>query len=471
MIRLVGAPTHVLVDTHAVDAEVERQLVRLGLPVVRLGDHGPTLGGACVAIFGRDHPVVPECWAWFVGPGPTPAWMRATDGLGPPTAAKVLARLATAFEQERAGFAFRAAGAGLPQPAQGVLDPQLLEGVSRAVAPLVPATELLLRQSFEAIERCCADSGAITAAPRGAPGEPDYWFTWQRDAAAVGFALQALAERGPDDLRHRARRRLAAYVAFVEGFEGDLSASRRTVSGQVVGGYGDPQHDGPAATALLLYAVAPAAAGRFVQHLLDVGDGPGYDLWELNHGRAFHASNLRRRALVRAGIACKVGSPPTDASVVGSTVLGFERERDDLDAPARVVGPLEEAAQRWPVNARWRMHHQHGAGIGRFPDDANDGLRSSGGGPWPVCTLWTAQYYRAVGLHEKADGLLAFVLAHVDPSSITEQLHPVTGQPRGANGLAWAHAELITTLLQVTHDRHEPPPPGRPSGLPISRRG
>jgi hypothetical protein len=431
VIRLVGAPTHVLVDKDAVDDDVERQLDRLGLPVVRFDDHDPTLGGACVAVFGRDHPVVPECTAWFVGPGPTPAWMHATEGLGAPTAAKVLARLATAFEQERAGFAFRAAGAALPQPVQGVLDPQLLKGVSRAVAPVAPAKELLLRQSFEAIERCCADSGAITAAPRGAAGEPDYWFTWQRDAAAVGFALHALAERGPDDLRGRARHRLAAYVAFVEGLEGDLSASRRTVSGQVVGGYGDPQHDGPASTALLLHAVAPTAAGRFVKHLVEVGDAPGYD---------------------RAGIACSVGTPPTDASVVGSAVLGFDLEHDDLNAPAAVVGPLEEAAERWPVNARWRMHHQHGAGIGRFPEDANDGLRSSGGGPWPVCTLWAAQYYRAAGLHEQADGMLAFVLAHVDPSSISEQLHPVTGQPRGAKGLAWAHAELITTLLQVTPD-------------------
>ena len=452
MIRLAGSPTCVLVDAEAVDAAVESQLARLALPVVRVDDHDLTLGGPCIAVFGRDHAAVAACTAWYVGPGPTPRWMRPTDGRGPASAAQVLSRLATALEQERAGAAFRAAGAGLAQPEQVVFDPQLLEGVSRAVAPAQPATDLLLRQSFAAIERCCSSTGAITAAPRSRLGQPDYWFTWQRDAAAVGFALHALADRGPPDLRAPALRRLEDYIAFVGRWRDDLSASRRTVRGEVVGGYGDPQHDGPAATALLLQAVAPDLARRFVHHLVEVGDAPGYDLWELTYGRSFHAAHLRHRALAGAGIRTAVGKPPTDAAVVGSVVLGLEGALEEPAGLRPVIAGLEAAADRWPVNARWRLHHRCGAGIGRFPDDANDGFRSTGGGPWPVCSLWLAQYYRAVGRHEESDGLLAFVLAHVDPTAISEQLEPVTGQPRGARGLAWAHAELVTTLLQAPAD-------------------
>ena len=450
MIRLVGAPERVLADVEALDEGVEEQISRLGLPVVRVDDHGITLGAVSVAVFGRIHAYVPNCTAWYVGPGPCPGWMRATDGRGPATAHQVLATLATALEQERAGVAFRAASAGAARPSHEDFDVELLEGVARAVAPSVPPTELLLGQSLAAIERCCASSGAIAAAPRPADGGPDYGFTWQRDAAAVGFALHALAERGPADLQTRAARRLQAYVGFLSRLNGDLSASRRTLDGQVVGGYGDPQHDGPAASALLLQAIAPALATPFVDHLVRIGDAPGYDLWELTEGHHFHAEHLRRRALLNAGIhSPEPREPPLDAAVIGSTVLGGVSDPADLTLTRPVADKLLDAALLWPVNTRWRLHHAHGAGVGRFPRDANDGVRSTGGGPWPVCTLWLAQHYRASGLHAHSDGLLAFTLAHIDPTGISEQIHPDTGQPRGARGLAWAHAELITTLLQA----------------------
>ena len=450
MIRLVGAPERVLADSDALDDRVEQQITRLGLPVVRVDEHILTLGAASVAVFGRDHAFVPGCTAWYVGAGACPSWMRPTDGRGAASAHHVLATLASALEQERAGVAFRAASAGTARPNQEAFDPGLLEGVSRAVAPILPPTELLLRQSLDAIERCCASSGAIIAAPRGAAGEPDYGFTWQRDAAAAGFALHALAERGPTDLQARAARRLESYVDFLRRLTGDLSASRRAVGGQEVGGYGDAQHDGPAATALLLQAVAPDLAALFVDHLVRIGERPGYDLWELSRGHHFHAAHLRRRALIRAGISCPpLPEPPLDAGAIGSTVLGGARDPDDLTLTSPVADRLLDLAQRWPVNTRWRLHHAHGAGIGRFPQDANDGLRSTGGGPWPVCTLWLAQHYRARGLHAASAGLLAFTLAHVDPTGISEQIHPDTGQPRGARGLVWAHAELVTTLLQT----------------------
>ena len=457
MIRLYGAPERVLADAEALDDRVEQQLTRLGLPVVRVDDHGITLGASSVAVFGRSHAYVPDCTAWYVGAGACPGWMRPTDGRGADSAHDVLSRLATALEQERAGVAFRAASTGTCRPTRADFDPGLLEGISRAVAPPTPPAELLLQQSLVAIERCCASSGAICAAPRGAASEPDYGFTWQRDAAAVGFALHALAERGPADLQSRAAQRLEAYVGFLGRLTGDLSASRRTLDGRVVGGYGDPQHDGPAASALLLQTVAPGLAPRFVEHLVRVEDAPGYDLWELTHGRHFHSAHLRRRALVNAGVGCpSMPAPPVDASAIGSTVLGGVSDSDDLTLTSPVADRLLDSARRWPVNGRWRLHHSSGAGIGRFPHDANDGLLSTGGGPWPVCTLWLAQHYRARGLHTESDGMLAFTLAHVDPTGISEQIHPDTGQPRGARGLAWAHAELVVTLLQRTPLRDAP---------------
>lgn len=445
-----------LVDAEVRTPDVDRVLAALGLPVLDVG-HGLTLGGPVVAVLARDHPPVPDCFAWYVGPGDCPSWMHDTAG----DAGWVLRLLGTALVQERAGAAFRAAGAGRSAAAVVELDPAVLHGVSAAaggpvVAPPQRArhdVDALLRQSFQALVACCADNGAIAAAPRAAPGAPDYWFFWQRDAAAAATALLALAAHGPHDLRAAAAERVQAYVAFVSELE-DLSAGRCTMTGGAVPGYGDPQHDGAAATALVLLA-AGAPAGRLLDHLLTLEGARGYDLWELREGHSFHAANLRRRALLHAGLpAAPVSASrmvtsarppwfgvtsPLDAAVAGSALLAFDPEVDDLSEPAlvRAVTAVERHyAERWPTG-----------GIGRFPEDANDGLGSTGGGAWPVTTLWLAQWHLRRGDRNRGLAHLDWVLARVDPVAISEQVDPRTGVPRGARGLAWSHAELVTTLL------------------------
>lgn len=449
-------PQALLVDADVRSPEVDALLAALGLPVHDVA-HGPNLGGPTVAVLARDHPAVRDCFAWYVGQGTCPEWMHDTAR----DAGWVLRLLGTALAQEHAGAAFRAASAGRPA-VRGRFDPGVLDGVTTAASgpvlmPPHPAVDLdvdaLLRSSFAAIERCCADSGAIAAAPPAAPGEPDYGFCWQRDGAAAGVALHGMATRGPADLRAAAAGRLAAYLSFIESWQ-ELSASRVTLDGRAVRGYGDPQHDGPAATALLLLT-AGADAGRFLEHLTAIETAPGFDLWELRYGRSFHATELRRRALLHAGervpspdpslMVWEVSPPwfgltsPLDAAIAGSALLAHHPALDRLDHPPLVdaVTALEEHyARRWP-----------GGGIGRFPEDANDGLGSTGGGAWPVTTLWLAQWHLRRGDRDRGTAHLRWVLAHVDATAITEQVDVGTGRPRGARGLAWSHAELITTLL------------------------
>ncbi|MBA3743774.1 glycoside hydrolase family 15 protein [Sporichthya sp.] len=508
---LRGAPRAVLLDEPAVggNGEVRDVLAALGLPVVLVGGHSPTLvvpAAPAVGIFGAPHPRVAGCHAWYVGPGPTPSWMRRAGDQGPVTTLQILRLLGTALVQERAAVAFRAAGGGRPAPAEIAFDLDVLRGLDRAVAPpdivgRAPATpalprDPLLRRSFAALEACCAPNGAIAAAPRAGPGRPDYWFFWQRDAAAVAVALRALACFGPADVRDEAWARCEGYLDFITGLGrgGDVAASRHTMAGVPVGGYGDPQHDGPAGTVLAVLTLDPGAleiARPFLEHLLPAGPRIGFDLWELTQGRSFHAENLRRRALalaarVAAGVddalaqRCAAAEersadqradfddsaggwrhvldpePPwfaatsrLDASVLGSALLAFEPGSGPDDPRlAETVRRLESCyADRWPVNVRWRRAGNLGAGIGRFPEDCNDGLGSTGGNPWPVATLWMAQYFLHRGEREQAAGYLGFVLAHVHPDAISEQIDATTGTPRGARGLGWAHAELITTVL------------------------
>lgn len=314
----------------------------------------------------------------------------------------------------------------------------------------------LLDGALTALERCCAPSGAIAAAPPArSPAEPDYGFFWQRDGAAAAFALLGLVRRGPPGLRARAERRLAAYVSFVTalGRGGSLSASRHSLAGEPVGGYGDPQHDGPAATALLLLEVAPAAARPYLEHLRAC-DGVGFDLWELVRGRSSHAAHLRERALGLphpAGSGRHVDDPEPawfdavsglDVSGVGCRLLGASGPV----AGGATLAALERAfADRWPVNLAWRASGRLGRGLGRFPEDGNDGLGTTGGNPWPVATLWAAQWHLLAGDTDLGQGYLDFVLAH--GGARHEQIDGVTGEGRGAAGLAWSAAELAVTLL------------------------
>jgi hypothetical protein len=505
-----GEPFVVLIDEAAIGGsdQVRLLLQASGLQVIVVGGGRPvTLTTPAVGIFGDEIPPVPGCHAWYVGAGPTPRWMHRTLGRGAATSAQILRMLGTALVQEQAAVAFRAAGAGHPYLARIALDLDVLRGVDRAVCPLYipgPACpvvavdrEALLRKAFAAIEACCAPNGAIAAAPQAGPDEPDYWFFWQRDAAATALALHALSNFGPLDLRARSAALCRGYLGFVDriGHSGAVAAGRTTMGGAPVGGYGDPQHDGPAATVLAVLTLNPDAVEivrPFLEHLLLPGRRTGFDLWELIKGRSFHASNLRRRALhLAAAVAtevdpdlarrCRVTDErPTfvdpaggwrhvldpepawfkhttrlDVSVLGSALLAFDGG-SDLNHPclAQTARRLEaHFAAKWPVNLAWRRAGNSGAGIGRFPEDANDGFGSTGGNPWPIATLWMAQYHLHKGNRDLADGYLRFVVAHVDPAAISEQIDAVTGVPRGARGLAWAHAELITTLLA-----HKRPP-------------
>lgn len=73
------------------------------------------------------------------------------------------------------------------------------------------------------------------------------------------------------------------------------------------------------------------------------------------------------------------------------------------------------------------------------------------GNPWIVSTLWLAQYYLAVGQHQKAKDLLEWSIARELPSAVlSEQFDPENALPLGVTPLVWSHAELVNTLLDLS---------------------
>jgi hypothetical protein len=572
-IKLIGAPRTVVLDQEAlfdstgrVAASLHTKLAVLGMSVVVIADD-PLLvrcalsdvtnlsilktmpakvEGPAVAVLGRAHRPLADCYAWFVGSGATPAWMHPTDSQGAAITEAILVFFGTGLVQERAHAAFRAAGRGQPIPASYPYDlPRILEGVTRAVMPATslvgryleflkahPAqsewTNLALHQAYEAIVGACASNGAIAAAaPPQTPEDPDYWFFWQRDAGQVAVAMAAVARQLSDTaVGKSAADSLRGYLRFVAALPrhqpmrpGDLAVSRHTIEGEPIRQYGNPQTDGPAHTALAVMTALsdPAAAYPIVKPYLDFlttpeGLGPTFDPWEFSVGTMFNPLNLARRAL-RAGatVAAAVGQQAAasaydatvsdlrqrlngfydddrgyilcgrelaipwmdtlsklDAGVIGSVLTAYDVTDDymNVDDP-RVLGTMraleEHFARRWPVNSVWRAAGNAGMGLGRFPEDTNDGAGSTGGNPWVFVTLWAAQFYLRtiqrrsyLGTDDdgpdniclaKARGYLDFVTAHLAASDLTEQIDGFSGRPRGARRLAWAHAELVNTML------------------------
>jgi glucoamylase len=550
---------------------------------------------ASLAILAMPEIAVPMgCYAFFVGPGEAPAHACATRLGGPAATERILALYGTALVQERAGFAFRAASAGERAAPTLTFDPRILQGVVRSVARPLPPTptpyhplpdQRALRDlAARVLVRLKANflpNGAVVASPaRGQqPGEPNYWFFWQRDAAAVmGWIIHWNAHGGLGLASSDLAEPIARYLDFIRQTQrrGHLGTSRYTVDGEPILAYGNPQLDGPALAVLTLARLAePARAFEPMQVYLEFlltpeGHGLTVDPWEFVYGRTFNAAHLRCRALLagsavadRLGRTAEAGRYRSAARQAENDLAAFlDASTGRLVASRDTPDPWFEAISRldmsilsalltnWPlgtsssepahgttrkpeprpgddltsllhpavlttmmaledtfaalyeVNRGWIAGGNAGWGLGRFPEDANDGTTSSGGNPWPIATLWGAQFYyrlaqelvqalraleptratlavehpqqalflnRAAGyevvavgrepgasawwdrllpaLVARGDAYLSFVVQHVPADGgVTEQIDRDTGSPRGARDLSWGLAELIGTI-------------------------
>jgi len=109
------------------------------------------------------------------------------------------------------------------------------------------------------------------------------------------------------------------------------------------------------------------------------------------------------------------------------------------------------------VQAALMVPGEHG-GLARFEGDTYQ-LRSAEpghvavGNPWPLCTLWLAQYQllRAKKADDLAEplALLETISRAALPSGVlAEQTDPATGEPAGATPLTWAHGTVVLTVLE-----------------------
>lgn len=116
-----------------------------------------------------------------------------------------------------------------------------------------------------------------------------------------------------------------------------------------------------------------------------------------------------------------------------------------LDDP-RIISTAEQVEKRI-------LNVTPSGGVLRYEDDNYFRTKDQYlGNPWPVSTLWLAQYYQATRQHEKAVVLLDWCLARELPSGVlSEQVDPETGAPIGVSPLVWSHAEMVNTILDLSH--------------------
>jgi GH15 family glucan-1,4-alpha-glucosidase len=116
----------------------------------------------------------------------------------------------------------------------------------------------------------------------------------------------------------------------------------------------------------------------------------------------------------------------------------------------RIVATMREVESRLMVPGEC-------GGLSRFEGDTYQ-LRTAAsaldcpGNPWPLCTLWLAQYQllRATSLSDLAAPLaiLEQVSSAALPSGVlAEQIDPTSGEPAGATPLTWAHGTAVLTVL------------------------
>ncbi|KAI0541639.1 glycoside hydrolase family 15 protein [Xylaria digitata] len=191
-------------------------------------------------------------------------------------------------------------------------------------------------------------SGLVIASPSKA--EPDYFYTWTRDAALV---LKAIVERFSHSYDGSLQQEIANYIVSqaklqtVSNPSGSLSdgkglgEAKYLVDGSAfTGGWGRPQRDGPALRAITLigYSKWLVANGytstatslvwpiirNDLTYVAQYWNQTGFDLWEEVNGSSFFTVAAQHRALIEgSALAESLGTSCSACDNIAPQVLCF----------------------------------------------------------------------------------------------------------------------------------------------------
>jgi len=103
-------------------------------------------------------------------------------------------------------------------------------------------------------------------------------------------------------------------------------------------------------------------------------------------------------------------------------------------------------------------------GIARYQNDyyqrVGQDFEKVPGNPWPICTLWLAEWYIAKAKStedmKKGKELLQWAADHALESGVlAEQIHPYNNQPLSVSPLTWSHSTFVLTVIECLNKMNE----------------
>lgn len=88
----------------------------------------------------------------------------------------------------------------------------------------------------------------------------------------------------------------------------------------------------------------------------------------------------------------------------------------------------------------------------RYTDDAYRRIDGEPSNPWPVTSLWFAQYALELGDTEQATKILSWVRSVMSPSGVIAEQYDKNDEPLSVSPLTWSQAEYMNALLDMTID-------------------
>jgi GH15 family glucan-1,4-alpha-glucosidase len=113
-------------------------------------------------------------------------------------------------------------------------------------------------------------------------------------------------------------------------------------------------------------------------------------------------------------------------------------------------------------------------GIARYQNDyyhqVSKDIEKVPGNPWPICTMWLAEWYIAKDMLDEGRKILQLVVDHATESGILpEQIHPYNNQPLSVSPLTWSHSTFVLTVVEYLNKMNQLNI-CKQCGLPIHRR-
>jgi len=366
----------------------------------------------------------------------------------------------------------------------------------------------MVRKSLMVIKVHCDKRGGVVASCDSSIynfGRDYYSYVWPRDAA---FAMWPLIRLGYHDeprkmfefcrdilttdgyLMHKYQPDRAigsTWHPLLHGKHKELAIQEdeTAIVLYMLGEYFDQSDDRDFVFGLYTTLVQPAA--NFLMDFLDEQTNlphASYDLWEEHFMTTTYTTAVVYQALLVAADLADEFEYPDDgvhwrdaaAEILENSKIFFDSERktfrkgfllqedgslafDNTLDVASLFGPMMFFAQTMSEQVKSTAQAIETVLLDKSPSGGTPRYEHDGyfatsqqylGNPWPVATLWMAQYYVRTGQLDRAKHYVDWTIAKALPSGmLPEQVHPETGHVLSVTPLVWSHAELINTILDL----------------------